>query len=81
MVDLKEERPTVRKKQGVATALMAVVMLILFSAYANLRWANEAPAFEKAKETADTPAYVRVSGEALLSKRFWANARRCTPCY
>ena len=75
MADLKEERLTVRKKQGMATALMAVVMLILFSAYANLRWANEAPAFEKAKETADTPAYVRVSGEALLSKRFWANAR------
>ncbi len=72
---MEEKRLAGRKKQGTATALIAIAMLLLFSAYANLRWANEAPAFEKAKETADTPAYVRVSGEALLSKRFWANAR------
>jgi hypothetical protein len=75
MVDLKTWRLAGRKKQGRTTALMAIVMLLLFSTYANLRWTNESPAFEKAKETADTPAYVRVSGEALLSKRFWANAR------
>ena len=75
MADLKEGRLAGQKKQGVVTALIAIAMLLLFSAYANLRWTNEAPAFEKAKETADTPAYVRVSGEALLSNRFWANAR------
>lgn len=50
-------------------------MLLLFALYANLRWENQAPVFEKAKETADTPAYVRVSGEALLSQAFWSNAR------
>lgn len=57
------------------TGLVTVVMLLLFAAYANLRWANQAPVFEKAKETADTPAYVRISGEAFFSKDFWANAR------
>jgi hypothetical protein len=50
-------------------------MLLSFAFYANLRWANESPAFEKAKETADTPAYMRVSNEAFLSKEFWANSR------
>ena len=50
-------------------------MLLLFAFYANLRWTNEAPAFEKAKQTADTPAYVRISGEAFLSKDFWASTR------
>jgi hypothetical protein len=75
MVDLKENRLAGRKKRDIATVLIAIAMLLMFSTYANLRWDNEAPAFEKAKETADTPAYVRVSGETLLSKRFWANAR------
>jgi hypothetical protein len=75
MANLKEERTAGSRKQGIATGLIAVVMLLLFAVYANLRWANEAPVFEKAKQTADTPAYVRVSGEALLSKKFWANAR------
>ena len=57
------------------TALTAILMLLIFAFYANLRWANESPVFEKTKETADTPAYVRVSGEALFSKDFWANTR------
>lgn len=64
-----------RKKRGLITGLLAVAMLFVFTFYANLRWAHEAPLFERAKETADTPAYVRVAGEALLSKEFWANAR------
>lgn len=75
MADLEKGSLAGRKKQGIVTVLVSIAMLLLFSAYANLRWTNEAPAFEKAKETADTPAYVRVSGEALLSNRFWANAR------
>lgn len=75
MSNLKKERLTVQKKQGMQTVLMFIVMLLLFFSYANLRWINEAPAFEKAKETADTPAYMRVSSEALLSKDFWANTR------
>jgi len=64
-----------RRKQGIATGLVALAMLLLFAFYANLRWSNESPVFEKAKETADTPAYVRVSKEAFLSKEFWANSR------
>ena len=63
------------RKQGIATGLIAVAMLLLFALYANLRWANEYPAFEKAKTTADTPSYIRVSGEDFLSKEFWANTR------
>ena len=64
-----------RRKHAIATGLLAFAMLLLFAFYANLRWTNESPAFEKAKRTADTPAYLRVSGEAFLSKDFWANAR------
>jgi len=75
MVDLKKMWLEDRKKRGLATALISIVMLLLFAHYANLRWTNEAPAFEKAKQTADTPAYVRISGEAFLSKDFWANTR------
>jgi hypothetical protein len=75
MTTFKGRRGADRRKQGITTGLIAIVMLLLFAAYANLRWANEAPAFEKAKETADTPSYLRVSGEAFLSKEFWANAR------
>ncbi len=75
MATLKDRRAANSRKRGITTGLMAVVMLLLFAAYANLRWANEVPAFEKAKETADTPAYLRVSREAFLSKEFWANAR------
>ena len=75
MATLKDMRGADRRKRGITTGLMALVMLLLFAAYANLRWTNEAPAFEKAKETADTPSYLRVSGEAFLSREFWANAR------
>jgi hypothetical protein len=58
-----------------ATGLLAIFMLLLFSVCASLRWTNEAPAFEKAKGTADTAAYVRISDEAFLSKDFWVNTR------
>jgi hypothetical protein len=75
MSTLKDRNAVDRNRKGIATGLIFLAMLLLFAFYANLRWANESPAFEKAKETADTPAYVRVSGEALLSKEFWANAR------
>lgn len=50
-------------------------MLLIFALYANLRWANQSPAFEKAKQTADTPAYMRIAGEAVTSKMFWVNTR------
>jgi hypothetical protein len=63
------------KKQTLTTALTALVFVLLFAFYANLRWSNEAPVFEKAKQTSDTPAYERISGEAFLSKDFWANTR------
>ena len=75
MTNLKDGRTAEHKRRGILTGLVTIAMLLLFATYANLRWNNEAPAFEKAKETADTPAYVRVSGEAFLSKEFWANAR------
>ena len=63
------------KKKTLTTALTALIFLLLFAFYANLRWKNETPVFEKAKQTSDTPAYLRVSGEAILSKDFWANTR------
>lgn len=72
---MKNGRALDRRKWSIITGLIAIVMLLLFAAYADLRWANEAPAFENAKETADTPAYLRVAGEAFLSKEFWANTR------
>jgi len=75
MANLKDSRTAERRKKSIATGLIAIALLLLFALYANLRWANEAPVFEKARGTADTPAYVRVSGEALFSKEFWANAR------
>jgi hypothetical protein len=75
MENLTDSRTADRKKPGIAIGLISLVMLLLFVLYANVRWTNEAPAFEKAKETADTPAYIRVSGEALLSQEFWANTR------
>jgi len=64
-----------RQKQSLTTSLIALVFVLLFALYANLRWMNESPAFEKPKRTADTPAYLRISGEAFLSKDFWANTR------
>lgn len=75
MTALKDRQTADRKKKGITTGLVAIVMLLLFAFYANLRWTNESPAFEKAKETADTPAYLRISGEAFFSKEFWANSR------
>jgi len=75
MTDSKQRQMSERKKRALATGLLAVFMLLLFALYANLRWTTESPAFEKAKETADTPAYIRVSGEDLLSKKFWTSAR------
>ena len=75
MATLKDKSAADHRRRGLTTGLIAMVMLLLFATYANLRWTNETPAFEKAKETADTPAYLRVSGEAFLSKEFWANAR------
>jgi len=75
MANSTGERTIEHRKQSIATGLAALAMLLLFVFYANLRWTNESPAFEKAKETADTPAYVRVSNEVFLSKDFWANSR------
>jgi hypothetical protein len=75
MANSKEEHLKDHNRKHITTALTTIVMLLLFAFYANLRWANETPIFEKAKETADTTAYVRVSGEAFFSKDFWANTR------
>jgi len=75
MATLKEKQTADRKKQSLPTALIAFAMLLLFAFYANLRWGNEAPVFEKAKQTSDTSAYVRVAGEEVFSRRFWANTR------
>jgi len=75
MANLNDRSVAERKKRGIATGLISIALLLLFALYANLRWAHEAPVFEKAKGTADTTSYVRVSGEALFSKEFWANAR------
>src|SRR3990172_10568173 len=75
MASLKERITAERRKRGITPGLFSLVLLFFFAPYANLRWAHEAPVFERAKETADTPAYLRVSGEALLSKEFWSNAR------
>ena len=68
------------RKRGLTTGLIVLAMLLVFALYANLRWDNESPAFEKAKETADTPAYLRISGETILSKEFWVNTRPCSLC-
>ncbi len=75
MANAKEDRLKARKKLSLTTAFTALVFTLLFGLYANLRWTNESLAFEKAKKTADTPAYLRVSGEAFFSKDFWANTR------
>ena len=75
MANSEENLLASRKRQSMVNALIAIALLLLFVVYANFRWANETPAFEKAKGTADTPAYLRVSGEAFLSKRFWINTR------
>jgi len=72
---LNEQRAANGQKKGIRDGIIFFVMLLLFAFYANLRWANQSPAFERARDTADTPAYIRVSGEALFSKEFWANAR------
>ena len=75
MPNSNEGKMSAHRKRSIATGLIAVAMLLVFALYANLRWANESPVFEKAKETADTPAYLRVSGETILSKEFWVNTR------
>lgn len=68
-----------RKKHALITALTVIFMLLIFSLYANLRWANEYPVFEKAKETGDTPSYIRISEKDVYSIDFWASRR--TPIF
>jgi len=75
MSESTRSRAARQNKQAITTGLLAIAMLLVFALYTNLRWANEYPAFEKAKETADTPSYIRISGEAFLSTRIWANTR------
>jgi len=69
------KQTTEDKKLSLATGVTLIIMLLLFVLYAGLRWTNESLAFEKAKQTADTPAYLRISGESFLSKAIWAKAR------
>lgn len=63
---------TTQKSGGV---LVPILLAIVFTAYASLRWASESPAFEKAKSVSDTPAYIRISDLALSDADFWFNAR------
>jgi len=59
-----------------ARAILTVVALAcLFAVYAGLRWSSEAPAFEKARQVADTAAYLRIAGGALSAPEFWINTR------
>lgn len=55
--------------------LMPVLLAALFIAYAALRWSNEAPFFEKARQVSDTPAYLRIANLPLTDPDFWLNAR------
>ncbi|MFZ5822029.1 MAG: hypothetical protein ACOYYJ_19235 [Chloroflexota bacterium] len=55
--------------------LLPILLAALFIAYAALRWLSEAPAFEKARQVSDTPAYLRVAGLPLTDPDFWLNAR------
>jgi hypothetical protein len=75
MTGKKEKDLAENKKHNLITIWSVLFLMFVFATYAYLRWQNEAPAFEKAKETADTPAYIRISGDALLSKGFWINSR------
>ena len=75
MAILKNIHLNDRKKQNLINVLTAIVFVLLFLFYTNLRWTSESPAFDKPKRTADTRAYFRISGEAFFSTEFWANAR------
>ncbi|HLF73982.1 MAG TPA: hypothetical protein VI524_06535 [Anaerolineales bacterium] len=55
--------------------LAAIALVMLLVGYAVLRWSNESVGFEKARQISDTRAYIRISGESLLTRDFWAAAR------
>ncbi|MFZ5911756.1 MAG: hypothetical protein ACOYYU_17240 [Chloroflexota bacterium] len=55
--------------------LLPALLAALFLAYAALRWSSAAPAFERARQVSDTPAYLRVAGLPLTDPDFWLNAR------
>ena len=64
-----------RSASRVGTLLMTVLLAALFIAYAALRWSNQAPVFEKARQVSDTPAYLRIADLPLTNPDFWLNAR------
>jgi hypothetical protein len=63
------------QESKIKKVLISITLVILFAVYAALRWNNESVAFEKAKQISDTKAYLRISGEPLLTRDFWANTR------
>ena len=65
----------INQKIEIKKMLISIILVILFAVYAILRWNNESLAFEKAKQISDTKAYIRISGEPLLTRDFWTNAR------
>lgn len=65
----------ISQKSEIKKVFGSLSLVILFAVYAILRWNNESLAFEKAKQISDTKAYIRISGEPLLTRDFWTNAR------
>ena len=65
----------INHESEIKKVLRFIILVILFAVYAVLRWNNESVAFEKAKQTSDTKAYIRISREPLLTRDFWANTR------
>ena len=65
----------INHESEIKKVLVSITLVILFAVYAVLRWNNESVAFEKAKQISDTKAYLRISGEPLLTRDFWANTR------
>lgn len=51
------------------------LLIIVFALYSAIRIINLATAVERVKSTADTPAYLRISQESVLSRDFLAGSR------
>ena len=54
---------------------IASALALIFLAYASGRIATALPALHKPRELADTVAYLRISGQPLLSPEFWGSTR------
>jgi hypothetical protein len=51
------------------------LLIIVFALYSAIRIVNLSAAVERVKSTADTPAYLRISQESVLSRDFLAGSR------